>query len=319
MQPAQPTQPTQPSSLEPGNCEQCRKPLDSLRFCLWYDFAKKRRSCEHIVCGTCRGIMMGWARQHCPVSDCNKRFCSIQDAVSPSTATIEEFFKFVNYTETGRISKDELVAWYITNFDTTWDDAMANIDCNWQLWDVPKNRSFLGWVRPKDQGDLDMDEFPPVQEFMKNSLARSFALSPVAAATSSTAVSSEPRGKKRCNAEVDNFTEGVLRNVAQKKQVHSDELQQKLSNNNDKGREWLDDFDFDKSGKLSKEELTTALLQTLIGSHRITGKEVAAIVDGCWDAIDTDGGGSVDFDEFQGLREPLMAQLHHDRDMKAVA
>ena len=61
---------------------------------------------------------------------CGKRFYSIQDALSPSTATTEESFKFVNYTETGRISKNELAAWYNTNFDMTWDDAMTAIDCN---------------------------------------------------------------------------------------------------------------------------------------------------------------------------------------------
>jgi len=312
-------QPAQPSSLEPGKCEQCRKPLDSVRFSLWYDFAKKRRSCEHIVCGTCRGIMGGWSKQKCPRSGCGKRFYSIQDAASPSNASTEDFFKFVNYTETDRITKDELAAWYTTNFDMTRDDAMIAINGNWQFWDVPKNRSFMGRFRSTDQGDLDKDEFPPVQEFMKESLARSLALSPVASATASPPVSSEPRGTKRCNPEADALTQGVLRNVAQKKQAQSEELQQKLSNNNDKGREWFDHFDFDKSGELSKEEVRSALLQTLMGSHNITREEITSLVDGIWDAIDTDGGGSVDFDEFQGLREALMAQLSHERVTKAVA
>lgn len=312
-------QPAQPSSLEPGKCEQCRKPLDSVRFSLWYDFAKTRRSCQHIVCGTCRGMMGGWSKQHCPRSDCGKRFHSIQDAFCPGTASTEDFFKFVNYTGSGKISKDELAAWYTTNFDMTWDDAMIAIDGNWQLWDVPKNHSFLGWLRSTDQGDLDKDEFPPVQEFMKDSLARSLALSPVASPTVSTPVTSEPHGKKRRNPDADALTEGVLRNVAQKKQAQSEELQQKLSNNNDKGREWFDHFDFDKSGNLSTEEVRSALLQTLMGSHNITREQITSLVDGIWDAIDTDGGGSVDFAEFQGLREPLMAQLYHERVTKAIA
>jgi len=312
-------QPAQPSSLKPGKCEQCRKPLDSVRFALWYDYAKNRRSCQHIVCGTCRGMMGGWSKQQCPRSGCGKRFYSIQDAVNPGTAATEDFFRFVNYTETGRITKDELAAWYTTNFDMTWDDAMTMIDDNWQFWDVPKNHLFMGWFRSKDQGDLDKDEFPPVQEFMKDSLARSLALSPVASATASTPATSEPRGTKRCNPEADALTQGVLRNVAQKKQAQSEELQQKLSNNNDKGREWFDHFDFDKSGKLSKEELFSALLQTLMGSHNMTRERITSLVDGLWDAIDYDGGGSVDFDEFQGLREDMMAQLYNEKVTKAAA
>merc|ERR1711865_1237263 len=134
-----------------------------------------------------------------------------------------------------------------------------------------------GWIRSKDQGDLDKDEFPPVQEFMKDSLARSLALSPVASATGSTPVTSEQCVKKRRNPEADALTEGVLRNVAQKKQAQSEELQQELSNNNDKGREWFDHVDFDKSGKLSKEEVRTALLQTLIGSHSITREKITVL------------------------------------------
>ena len=53
--------------------------------------------------------------------------------MSPSTATTKKFFKFVNYTKTGRISKDELAAWYNTNLDMTGDDAMIAIDRNWKF------------------------------------------------------------------------------------------------------------------------------------------------------------------------------------------
>jgi len=110
-----------------------------------------------------------------------------------------------------------------------------------------------------------------------------------------------------------------MRNVAQKKLIQSEDLQHKLSNNVDKGREWFNHFDFDKSGELEKGELTTALLQTFMGSHQMTREKITGIVDGVWDAIDTDGSGSVHFDEFQLLREALIAQLSHDRVTKAVA
>jgi len=122
--------------------------------------------------------MGGWRKPHCPNSKCNKRFYAVQDALNPGTASTQGFFKFVNHTESGRITKEELADWYTTNFNMTLDDAMEVISGNWQHWDVPKNHPFLklGWFRSKDQGDLDMDEFPPVQDFMKESLARSLAL-----------------------------------------------------------------------------------------------------------------------------------------------
>merc|ERR1719277_2946999 len=106
--------------------------------------------------------MSGWRDKRCPNSKCAKRFCSIQDALSPSTASAEDFFKYVNCSQSGRITKDELIAWYSTNFSMPRDDSAKMIDDNWHLWDIPKKHSFfrLGFLRPKDQGDLDLDEFP---------------------------------------------------------------------------------------------------------------------------------------------------------------
>lgn len=263
--------------------------------------------------------MCSWPRQLCPNAACNKRFYAVQDTVDPSISSKEEFFKFVNHTESGRITKEELTDWYVSNFSMSRNDAMSMLDSNWQHWDVPKNHSFLklGWFRSKDQGNLDVDEFPPVQEFMKESLTRSLASSTPAPASVPSAP--EPRGQKRPHLEAETLTEGVLRNVAQKKQVQSEELQHKLTNNADKGRGWFDHFDFDRSGELSKAELITALLQTFMGSHQMTRENITAIVDGIWDAIDTDGSGHVHFNEFQMLREALIAQLNHERVAKAVA
>lgn len=268
-------------------------------------------------------MMGGWRRQHCPNSKCDKRFHAVQDALDPSRASAEEFFKFINHTETGRITQDELAAWYSTNFTMTSADAMKAIQTNWKLWDVPKNHSFLklGWLRSKDQGDLDMDEFRQVHEFMKESLAISLTSTavPPVAELKSESISPELRGEKRPRSEADSLTDGVLRKVAQRKQVQSEDLQCKLRSNTDKGREWFDHFDFDKSGELSKPELITALLQTFMGSHQMTREKITDIVNGVWDAIDTDGDGSVRFDEFQVLREALIAQLNHERVARAVA
>jgi len=280
--------------------------------------------------------MGSWRKMHCPNSKCEKRFYVIQDALRPGMASTQDFFKFVNHTQTGRVTKEELADWYITNFGITREGAMNMINSNWQFWDVPKSHSFikLGWFRSTDQGDLDMDEFPPVQEFMKESLARSLALPttspalPVTepcghalaapSASAATLVSEEPRGQKRPHSEADTLTEGVLCNVAQRKLSQSEELQCKLRNNLDKGREWFDHFDFDKTGGLEKGELTTALLQTFSESHQTNCKQITSIVDGIWDAIDTNGSGSVCFDEFQMLREAAVAQLCHENVSKAV-
>lgn len=297
---------SQPCPLLPGKCEQCRKPLDAARFALWCDHAKKRRSCQHLVCGTCRGIMMGWPTKNCPNSACNKRFNAIQDVIRPNASTTAEFFKFVNHTGSGKITKQELADWYQTNFDIPSDEAMVLIQSNWHHWDIPKSHSFLkgGWFRSKDQGDLDVDEFAAAHEFMKSSLAAAAGVSSVHATLPSL-----PRGTKRSQPE-DSLTEGVLRNVAQKKQVQSQELQQKLKSG--AGREWFTYFDFDKSGELSKSELTTALLHTFAGSHQMTRDKITAIVDGVWDSIDTDGSGAIQFEEFQMLREAIVAQLRHE-------
>jgi len=309
-------------SLAPGKCEQCRIPLDAERFALWHDHATKQRSCAHLVCGTCRGIMCSWPKQHCPNSTCDKRFYAIQDALNPSTATAEELFKFVNYSGSGRITKEELVDWYTTNFNMTRSDVRNAIDSNWQLWDVPKNRPFsqLGWFRSKDQGDLDIDEFPPVQDFMNGSLSRSLTSTPAGRIQVSVPTAcAEPHGEKRSRPETDTLTDGVLRNVAQRKQVQSQELQCCLGDHSDKGLKWFNHFDFDKSGELSKPELITALLQTFMGSHQMSREKITSLVNGIWDAIDTDGSGSVHFDEFQILREALIAQLDHDGVAEVIA
>lgn len=250
----------------------------------------------------------------CPSNNCGQDFNAIQDALSPSTASAQCFFKFVNYTQTGRITKEELADWYTSNFYMTSEDAMNLINRNWQFWDVPKNRSFvkLGWFRSKDQGDLDIDEFPPVQEFMKESLARSLAAIP-------TSGSSDSKGVKRAHSEIERLKEDILDGVAKKKRIESEELQRKLRNNVEKGRTWFDQFDFDKSGKLEKRELTAALLQTFLGTHKVTREHIESIVDAIWDALDTDCSGSVDFDEFQMLREIVVAQLLHDQVANAVS
>jgi Ca2+-binding EF-hand superfamily protein len=258
----------------------------------------------------------------CPNSKCGKRFYSIHEALSPGTACTEDFFKFVNLSATGRITKEELVAYYTTNTSIGEEEAINMIDANWKFWDVPKSHSFwaLGFLRPKDQGDLDKDEFVSVQQFMAESLSLSLAQkAPLSLPEAPEVAPTEARGKKRPHPDSDALTAGVLRHVAQKTKSKSEDLQRKLRDNSDKGRAWFDNFDFDKSGKLEKGEVTTALVKTFLGSHQVKREQIVSIIDGIWDMIDSDGSGSIDFEEFQTIREALVAQMNHEIVSKAAA
>lgn len=352
---------------------------------------------------------MSWRKMCCPNTTCAKTFYAVQDVLCPSTASSDKFFDFINHTRTGRITKEELADWYGTNFHMTKEDALKVISSNWHLWDVPKNRSWmkLGFIRSKDQGDLDKEEFPPVHEFMKESLARSLTLTaagsapapnitpaavptPPAEASSPAsgqnqshylvdnstlradtrglsyrsakeltakvkpedhapwnsyvdgfeeddgqwlrvpaknaflpmvvkgnkvlkkcgeAVGSETRGVKRSHPEADVFTDAVQRHVRQRMLTKAEELQAKLCMKDDKGRQWFNEFDIDKSGTLEKTELINAMLETFKGSHGMSRDQINSTVEGVWDAIDRDGNGSIDIHEFQVLREAMVAQL----------
>lgn len=274
--------------------------------------------------------MLSWRDQKCPNTSCQKRFWQIQDSLSPDTASTTDFFRFVNHSQTGRVTMKEVADWYTTNFSMTQEDAMSLVNSGWQFWDVPKNHSFLrgGWFRAKDQGNLDEDEFPPVQAFMRESLAQSSVppptttistpVAPPSPRRSAVPAAPEPRGQKRPHPEAESLTEGVLRSVSQKKLDQSEKFQHMLRDSADKGRKWFDHFDFNKSGQVEKGELTTALLQTFMGSHQMNRESITSIVDEVWDAIDCDGSGSTDFDEFQMLREAVVAQLNHEKVAKAA-
>jgi len=266
--------------------------------------------------------MTGWSTKQCPDSACRKKFCDIEEAVDPRTGSLEGMFQFVNRSGRGRITKEELVDWYTTNFEISRVDATKLIDDNWHAWDVPKARRWLGFFRSHDQGDLDKEEFQRVQEFMKETFEISQAASSRNPITTTAALATNPDGvepphsRKRCSTETAELLNGIERNVQQRKQTRSEDLQRKLRDNS--GRSWFDEFDRNSNGELEREELVTAMLQTVMGSHTITRAVISEIVETIWEAIDTDGSGSVGFDEFQLLREALVVQLDRDKVSNAV-
>ena len=95
----------------------------------------------------------------------------------------------------------------------TQQEAMELIDDKWQSWDVPKNHPFwkLGWFRGEDEGDLDVEEFPPVQDFLSKCLARSLApaVDPPSASAANPPTPRQDRGVKRGPSEADLSAEGL--------------------------------------------------------------------------------------------------------------
>jgi Ca2+-binding EF-hand superfamily protein len=81
------------------------------------------------------------------------------------------------------------------------------------------------------------------------------------------------------------------------------------------GRAWFDTFDIDGNGNLEKVEIIRALLQTC----KMPRDTTIAIVEAVWKMIDTDDSGSIDFGEFQPLREAIVQQFAHDRRGRAQA
>lgn len=170
--------------------------------------------------------------------------------------------------------------------------------------------------RSKDQGDLDIDEFPPVHEFLKEL----FMKQDFKRESCEGQQDSVRSRHKRSHAEISagNLADDITRNVIQRKSEHAKELQRKLADTKDAGRGWFDHFDKDKNGSLEKGELTNALFQTFAGDYIITREKITSTVDGVWDFIDKDGSGSVDFNEFKVLRDAVLSQLKVDRVNAAI-
>lgn len=289
-------------ALPVGKCEMCMNPFQAARFALYYDRTKHKRSCKHLVCGHCRCSMQGASTKCCPNSACNKRFYELQEVVDPHTGSLEDFFIFVNLSCSGRITKDELADWYTTNFRISHFLAMAVINDSWQTWDEPKNRAWLGFMRSSEHGDLDKEEFPAVREFMKKAFKQRQAVVAATPTTSNALATSSATGEppqKRPRPDSDERSQNSQLNMCRK----SEELKQKLCN--DDGREWFEEVDSNKNGKLEKKELTNAVIDTSMGNRA----DITGMIESFWPLIDKDDSGSVEFEEFKKLREALLLQM----------
>jgi Ca2+-binding EF-hand superfamily protein len=79
------------------------------------------------------------------------------------------------------------------------------------------------------------------------------------------------------------------------------------------GRSWFNFFDKNGDDELSGTELLDAVLLTLKGTHPITREGVAEHLENVFGLVDKDGNGSMNFSEFQQIREWMIAMLNHDR------
>merc|ERR1712232_1401170 len=72
------------------------------------------------------------------------------------------------------------------------------------------------------------------------------------------------------------------------------------------GSSWFRFFDTDGSGRLSKDEVINAMVQTLV-EHKIAEAEASSIVEGIWSIVDTNGSQEIEEGpEFNMLREMLV-------------
>lgn len=258
--------------------------------------------CHHKFCLTCRDKVearkQGWVSngEGCP--ECEKPFAKLVDAALPS-GEAKEFFRHVNISGGGKISQAELSAWITSFFDVSAAEAADVVEQRWPAWDTETR----GWVsrkllrRDAKDGTLDPDEFAEAQRFLadieqETRRGRKRPLDDPAAEPAPKVPRPEPAPGSSLRAQ------GLL------DRMQTTGLLSKLKEGD--GSLWFTYFDRDSSGKLSKDEVVDAMVETL-RECRMTPEDARSIVDGVWDIVDHDRSQEIEVgSEFARLREMLL-------------
>lgn len=263
--------------------------------------------CKHKFCLTCRDKLEPRAQgmvsngPGCP--ECFKPFAKIGDVVLPN-GDAKNFFKSVNIGKGGQITREELADWLSSYFAVDQSGAMRIVSDNWERWDTETRglfKRYLLMMKSKD-GTLDEKEFEVVRQYltdMDNSarLATAASIAPRAPVTrprDDDGFATSPPAK-RPRTEMAQGLQDRMKTAG---------LLSKLREGD--GSSWFRFFDTDGSGRLSKDEVINAMVQTLV-EHKIAEDEAGSIVHAIWSIIDTDGSQEIEEGrEFKTLRDMLI-------------
>lgn len=232
--------------------------------------------CFHKVCLHClprvEPLKDGWVFTGGGCHECGTRFAKVVEAVFPG-GDPKTLFKHVNISNTGRISREELVGYVTSVFGVAKPEATRVIEELWESWDIEKR----GWIRSAKDGVLEPREFEKVRSWLVD----------------------------RAEQVRQRMEEPIEEPPAKRPRPGGLDLKQMLLEGN--GSTWFYYCDDSSDGKLQKDEVIKGLVQTL--KPKFTLEEVSGIVEGIWPSIDTDKNGELELGEFFGFRQMLLVNL----------
>lgn len=263
--------------------------------------------CLHKICLSCRDKVearkQGWVFNGDGCTECEVPFAKLVDAALPS-GDAAEFFRHVNLSCSGKISPAELSAWTASLFDVSAAEAAEVVEERWDSWDSETRGVFAQWILRQDakDGALDPDEFPEAQRFLAG-------MEEAAQRRAAPSTAASPAGGTRRplnDADVETMPPTKRRRSAQElmAKMQTTGLLSKLREGD--GHLWFEYFDRDSSGKLSKEEVINAMVETL-KEFNMSQDDARSVVEGIWSIVDHDRSQEIEFGaEFARLREMLL-------------